>query len=55
MLGFWAQHVDMVEIKQTRSAEETIERRQRNSGGVEADKMMTTLDDKDRPVVSLLN
>jgi hypothetical protein len=28
----------MPEIKQSRSAEETIARRQRNSGGVEADK-----------------
>ena len=28
----------MVETRQSRSAQETIERRQRNSGGVEADK-----------------
>jgi hypothetical protein len=34
----------MVEVKQSRSAEETIERRQRNSGGVEADKTIKTGD-----------
>jgi hypothetical protein len=32
----------MVEIKQSRSAEETIARRMRNSGGEEADKTIKT-------------
>jgi hypothetical protein len=32
----------MPEIKQSRSAQETIERRMRNSGGVEADKTIKT-------------
>jgi hypothetical protein len=31
-----------MEVKQSRSAQETIERRMRNSGGVEADKTIKT-------------
>ena len=33
-----------MEVKQSRSAQETIERRQRNSGGVEADKTIKSGD-----------
>jgi hypothetical protein len=34
----------MVEVKQSRSASETIARRQRNSGGLEADQTIKTSD-----------